>query len=106
MSIRRSLLVVVLTLVVIATMAGVSPAQDSGTLTIGVHVTLVNRWLDPGEAEGLITPFMVLYPLHDALVKPMPGNLYAPSLAESTTVSKDGAPAIDRHFDSIVTKPA
>jgi len=90
MSIRRSLLVVVLTLVVIATMASVSPAQDSGTLTIGVHVTLVNRWLDPGEAEGLITPFMVLYPLHDALVKPMPGNLYAPSLAESTTVSKDG----------------
>jgi peptide/nickel transport system substrate-binding protein len=90
MSIRRSVLVVVLTLVAIATMAGASLAEDSGTLTIGVHVTLVNRWLDPGEAEGLITPFMVFYPLHDALVKPMPGNLYAPSLAESTTVSKDG----------------
>ena len=90
MSIRRSVLVVVLTLVAITMMAGTSPAQESGTLTIGVHVTLVNRWLDPGEAEGLITPFMVFYPLHDALVKPMPGNLYAPSLAESTTVSKDG----------------
>src|SRR5215467_10359647 len=33
---------------------------------------------------------MVLYILHDALVKPMPGNLNAPSLAESWTVSKDG----------------
>jgi peptide/nickel transport system substrate-binding protein len=69
--------------------AGPALAQD-GTLTIGVHVTLVNRWLDPGETEGLITPFMVLYPLHDALVKPMPAGLTTPSLAESWTVSKDG----------------
>src|SRR6058998_2370999 len=61
-----------------------------GTLTIGVHVTLVNRWLDPGDTEALITPFMVLYALHDALVKPMPGNISTPSLAESWSVSKDG----------------
>src|SRR5437764_718526 len=56
----------------------------------GVHVTLVSRWLDPGETEALITPFMVLYALHDALVKPMPGNISTPSLAESWSVSKDG----------------
>jgi peptide/nickel transport system substrate-binding protein len=31
----------------------------------------------------------VLYAMHDALVKPMPGNLMAPSLAESWTVSSD-----------------
>ncbi len=75
-------------------LSAVSPAlaadAPAGTLTIGVHVTLVNRWLDPGEAEGLITPFMVFYLLHDALVKPMPGNLNAPSLAESWSLSKDG----------------
>jgi peptide/nickel transport system substrate-binding protein len=75
-------------------LSAVSPAlaadAPAGTLTIGVHVTLVNRWLDPAEAEGLITPFMVFYLLHDALVKPMPGNLYAPSLAESWSLSKDG----------------
>jgi peptide/nickel transport system substrate-binding protein len=65
-------------------------AAQPGTLTIGVHVTLVSRWLDPGDTEALITPFMVLYPLHDALVKPMPGNINAPGLAESWTVSKDG----------------
>src|ERR1041384_3725087 len=64
-------------------------AAEPGTMTIGVHVTLVNRWLDPAEAEGLITPFMVFYALHDALVKPMPGNINTPSLAESFTVSKD-----------------
>ena len=61
-----------------------------GTMAIGVHVTLVSRWLDPGETEALITPFMVLYALHDALVKPMPGNIMTPSLAESWTQSKDG----------------
>jgi peptide/nickel transport system substrate-binding protein len=41
-----------------------------------------------GESAGL-TPFWVLYAIHDALVKPMPGNLMAPSLAESWTVSAD-----------------
>jgi peptide/nickel transport system substrate-binding protein len=86
--IRRSLIGLTLLAALIA-QAGPASAQD-GTLTIGVHVTLVNRWLDPGETEGLITPFMVLYPLHDALVKPMPAGLTTPSLAESWTVSKDG----------------
>ena len=37
----------------------------------------------------MLTPFWVLYAMHDALVKPMPGNLMAPSLAESWTVSPD-----------------
>jgi peptide/nickel transport system substrate-binding protein len=55
-----------------------------------VHVTLAARWLDPGETEAAITPFLVLYALHDALVKPMPGGLTTPSLAESWTVSADG----------------
>jgi peptide/nickel transport system substrate-binding protein len=83
-----------LTLVLMLTiLGGIAPAvaaPPDGTLAIGVHVTLVSRWLDPGETEALITPFMVLYVLHDALVKPMPGNLMAPSLAESWTMAKDG----------------
>src|SRR6267142_6777475 len=73
--------------------AGLSPAfaaPPDGTLAIGVHVTLVSRWLDPAETEALITPFMVLYALHDALVKPMPAGIMTPSLAESWTMSKDG----------------
>src|SRR5712692_5439335 len=73
--------------------AGPSPAlaaPPDGTLAIGVHVTLVSRWLDPAETEALITPFMVLYALHDGLVKPMPGGINTPSLAESWTASKDG----------------
>ena len=53
-----------------------------------LYVTLSPVWFDPGEFQGL-TPFWVLYAIHDALVKPMPGNLTTPSLAESWTVSAD-----------------
>src|SRR5438445_5642349 len=83
---------VILTLVLVVVLApGLAVAvPPDGTMAIGVHVTLVSRWLDPGETEALITPFMVLYALHDALVKPMPGNISTPSLAESWSVSKDG----------------
>jgi peptide/nickel transport system substrate-binding protein len=38
----------------------------------------------------MITPFMIFYALHDAMVKPMPGQVQAPSLAESWSVSRDG----------------
>ena len=54
-----------------------------------LYVTLSPVWFDPGEFQGL-TPFWVLYAIHDALVKPMPGNAWAPCLAESWTMSKDG----------------
>jgi peptide/nickel transport system substrate-binding protein len=84
------LLILALVLTLLAGAPATEAAPPDGTLAIGVHVTLVSRWLDPGETEALITPFMVLYAIHDALVKPMPGNLNTPSLAESWTPSKDG----------------
>jgi peptide/nickel transport system substrate-binding protein len=65
-------------------------AAPEGQVTWGVHVSLAPTWFDPAETSGIITPFMVLYALHDALVKPMPGQPSAPSLAESWSVSKDG----------------
>jgi peptide/nickel transport system substrate-binding protein len=33
---------------------------------------------------------MVMHALHDAMVKPLPGNPLTPSLAESWTTSPDG----------------
>jgi peptide/nickel transport system substrate-binding protein len=54
-----------------------------------LYVTVPPAWFDPGEVVGVITPFWVLYALHDALVKPMPGNHLTPSLAESWTLSPD-----------------
>jgi peptide/nickel transport system substrate-binding protein len=62
----------------------------AGQVTIALHVTLAPTWFDPAETPGVVTPFLTLYALHDALVKPMPGNPWTPSLAESWTASKDG----------------
>ncbi len=65
-------------------------AAPEGQMTWGVHITLAPTWFDPAETPGIITPFMIMYALHDAMVKPMPGNPMAPSLAESWSVSRDG----------------
>lgn len=65
-------------------------AAAAGQLTVGVHITLAPTWLDPAETAGIITPFMVMYALHDAVAKPMPQGNPAPSLAESWSASEDG----------------
>ena len=64
-------------------------AAPEGQITWAVHTTLVPSYFDPAETT-IVTPFMVLYGLHDALVKPMPGKPLAPSLAESWKASPDG----------------
>jgi len=71
---------------------GMAEAQTKpeGEMRWALYVTLAPAWLDPGESVvGVLTPFWVLYALHDALVKPMPGQRYAASLAESWTASED-----------------
>src|SRR5467141_3322599 len=62
----------------------------AGQMTWAVHFSLAPTLFEPAETPGLITPFMILYALHDALVKPMPGKSMAPSLAESWSTSSDG----------------
>src|SRR5260370_42656322 len=62
-------------------------AKPEGEIRYALYVTLAPAWFDPAEVVGVLTPFWVLYAMHDALVKPMPGNHQAPSLAESWTVS-------------------
>ncbi len=64
-------------------------AGPQGQLTWGIHVSLAPSWFDPAETQGIITPYMVLYALHDAMVKSMPGNPQAPCLAESWSTSSD-----------------
>ncbi|HEY7649880.1 MAG TPA: ABC transporter substrate-binding protein, partial [Methylomirabilota bacterium] len=83
-------LVACLLLLLVVGGARSATAAPEGTMTWGVHITLASRWLDPAETEGIITPFMVLYALHDALVKPMPTGMNTPSLAESWSQSGDG----------------
>lgn len=87
---RRDLLALAALGVVGAPKLARAAAPAAGQLTWGVHVSLTPTWFDPAETQGIITPFMVLYALHDAMVKPMPGKLQAPCLAESWTASEDG----------------
>jgi peptide/nickel transport system substrate-binding protein len=87
-----SVLCALLALVPIAD-AGAQPragaqTKPDGEMRWALYVTLSPVWFDPGEFQGL-TAFWVLYAIHDALVKPMPGNLMTPSLAEGWTVSAD-----------------
>jgi len=70
-----------------------SAAAPEGTLTFAMHFSPVPRWLDPAEGESTITPYLLLYALHDGLLKPMPGSGSAPSLAESWSMAKDGLSA-------------
>jgi peptide/nickel transport system substrate-binding protein len=76
-------------LVLLAAVAPVAAAPE-GQMTWGVHISLAPTWFDPAETQGIITPFMVMYAIHDALAKAMPGNAVAPSLAESWQMSPDG----------------
>src|SRR5262245_58160656 len=83
----RSITCALLALLVVAAPAAAAP---EGQMTWGVHISRAPTWFDPAETLGIITPFMVLYAMHDALAKAMPGNATAPSLAESWQVSPDG----------------
>src|SRR5882762_3975534 len=62
----------------------------AGQLTWALHVTVTPAWLDPADHTAGITAMIPFYAIHDALVKPMPGNQMSPSLAESWSVSRDG----------------
>ena len=75
-------------------LTGPEPSHAQGKAPAGemrwaLHVTLAARWLDPAETEAFSTPFMVMYAVHDAMVKPMPAGLTTPSLAEAWTEAKD-----------------
>jgi peptide/nickel transport system substrate-binding protein len=86
-SVRRRVFTLSLLLALIVCIPPAFAAE--GELRWGLHVTLAPKWLDPAETEAFNTPFMVLYAVHDALVKPMPAGVLTPSLAESWQESKD-----------------
>jgi peptide/nickel transport system substrate-binding protein len=85
----RRLALVLVALTVLVTGGPVAAAPE-GQLTWAIHVSLAPTWFEPAETSGIITPFVVLYAMHDAMVKPLPGNAMAPSLAESWSASPDG----------------
>ncbi len=90
--IPRTVTVLVALLFVVAMLGGAAGAQGrpDGELTIAFDASIAPTFLDPAETSGLSTPFVFLYALHDALIKPLPGNNMAPCLAESWKESPDG----------------
>ena len=87
---RRHILALVALALTIASPFPARATGPEGQLTWGVHVSLAPTWFDPAEMSGIITPYMVYYALHDGLVKAMPGQPFAPSLAKSWAASDDG----------------
>ncbi len=87
---RRDVLALAALGVVAGSRRAALAAAPQSELTWGLHVSLAPNWFDPADTQALITPFMVLYALHDAMVKPMPGTMQAPSLAEAWSMSEDG----------------
>src|SRR5262252_4357511 len=87
-----SRITLVLMVVMLSLVGTVAQAQNvpEGQLTIAFDATIAPSYLDPAEVAGLATPFTFLYALHDAMIKPLPGNNMAPCLAESWTESADG----------------
>ncbi len=77
----------VVALLGVSSLAGAKP---DGEMILGLPISPAEAWFDPAETPALTSPAVILYAVHDALVKPMPGNQLAPSLAESWTVSRDG----------------
>jgi peptide/nickel transport system substrate-binding protein len=79
-------------LAILLALAGPVAAQapPDGQLTIAFDASVAPTFLDPAETSGVATPFVFLYALHDALIKPLPGNAMAPCLAESWKESADG----------------
>ena len=97
----RRFATVTLVLVVLSLGAATSGEAADGQMTWALHFTLAPTWFDPAETSGIITPYVVLYALHDAMVKQLPGNAFAPALAESWTTSPDGLV-----FDFVLRKGA
>jgi peptide/nickel transport system substrate-binding protein len=97
-----------------AAVAGIEPrkavAAAEGQITIASHVSLAPTWFDPAETAGIITPFLLMYAMHDAVAKAMPGSQMAPSLAESWSMAPDGLsydfvlrPGVKFHNGDVVT---
>jgi peptide/nickel transport system substrate-binding protein len=68
---------------------GAARPEPRGKFTEAWPTTISPSWLDPQENPPQVTPYNFQYALHDALVKHMPGQPFAPSLAESYEIAPD-----------------
>src|SRR5207253_2509245 len=70
--------------------AAAAQSQPEGQLTVAFDASIAPTFLDPAETPGIGTPFVFLYAMHDALIKPLPGHDMATCLAESGKETSGG----------------
>src|SRR6202023_1425754 len=68
----------------------VGQPSSAGEAAMAWPLTISPAWFDPSTVPPQITPFGILYALHDALARPLPGQRMGNSLAESWAESPDG----------------
>ena len=85
---RLSTTLAFLMILAIGTSSGA--AAPEGHMTWALHFSPTPTWFDPAETSGSPTSYVLIYAVHDAMVRPRPGHPMAPSLAESWSASPDG----------------
>lgn len=63
--------------------------EPQGKVVYAWFTSLATAWNDPQENGALVTPYIFQYIMHDAVVKNLPGQPFAPSLAESYEIAPD-----------------
>src|SRR6266850_2188849 len=85
---------IVLLLVVTLTLGAIhevfAQSTPTGEAVMAWPVTIAPSWFDPATLPPQITPFGILFALHDAMVRPLPGQKMGLGLAEAWTASPDG----------------
>src|SRR5499426_511908 len=87
---RLGPLLIVMGLVIGWLQGAQAQSQSPARLVVAFNFTISPSWFDPVETPAQIVPFSILYALHDAVVRPLPGERMAPALAASWTESPDG----------------
>jgi peptide/nickel transport system substrate-binding protein len=87
---RIGLWLIVLGLVIGCQQGAHAQSPSPEKLVVAMNFTVSPGWFDPAETPAQIVPFSILYALHDAMVRPLPGERMAPALAASWTESPDG----------------
>src|SRR5262252_5198284 len=83
---------ILFSLLVLLSVLASAPASagPEGQMTWGLHFSPTPGWFDPSELAGTVASYHTLYALHDAMIRPSPGQPMSPSLAESWSTSPDG----------------
>lgn len=61
----------------------------AGQATIGVHVNISPRWMNPQNAANSLMPYELAWKVHDNMFKPSPANAFTFALADFYDMTED-----------------